>query len=171
MLFINQTTPYLRIYNPVTEAFAEFKGGKLELDPGDPDFEVVKAEALRNPAIVILENATTCPLCGEAFAGKTAAAQLGKHRKDVHFSEWVADKEAEQGEAILREVKARAPYACDLCPRVQEFGSQDELMIHIAAVHRNVELDDNGNVIGDGAGGGDNAADAVAAEPPAAVVK
>lgn len=174
MLFVCQTTPYLRVYNPETEAFAEFKGGKLELDEGDVDFEVVKAEALRNPSIVILTEAVQCAQCGEAFAGKAAAAQLGKHKKDAHFAEWVAEKEASQQEVVLKEVKARAPHACEFCPRLQEFGSAEELSVHVAAVHAHVAVDDNGNVQGSGSGeddGGDGPASATIAEPPAATVK
>lgn len=171
MLFICQTYPHLRVFNPATEGFAEFKGGKLQLDPGDADYEVVLAEAQRNPAIVMLTEAVQCEACGEPFTGKAAAAQLGKHRKDAHFDLWVADKQEEQARVVMAEVKHRSPHACDLCPRVQEFGSADELAIHVRAVHLSVEVDDNGNVQGEGAGGGGNSADAAPAEPsPAKVV-
>jgi len=163
MLFICQTYPYLRVYNPETEDFAQFQGGKLQLDPGDADFEVVKAEALRNPAIVMLVEAVQCPDCGEPFTGKAAGAQLGKHRKDAHFDRWVADRESEQ--VTTREVKGRQPHACDLCPRVQEFGSADALAIHVRAVHLTVDVDDNGNVFGEDSGG---PASAIIAEPSAA---
>ncbi|HEY6013483.1 MAG TPA: hypothetical protein VIU37_05740, partial [Candidatus Limnocylindrales bacterium] len=69
-LFINQATPYLRVYNPATEEFAQFQGGKLQLDEDDPDYGVVMAEALRNPAIIILADGVQCPECGEPFTGK-----------------------------------------------------------------------------------------------------
>jgi len=163
MLFICQTYPYLRIYDPGTGEFVQFQGGKLQLDPGDRGFEVVKAEALRNPAIVMLVEAVQCPDCGEPFTGKAAGAQLGKHRKDAHFDRWVSDREAEQ--VTTKEVKGRQPHACDLCPRVQEFGSADELAIHVRAVHLTVDVDDNGNVFSDDAGG---PASAIIAEPSAA---
>jgi hypothetical protein len=164
MLFICQTYPYLRIYDPATEEIIQFQAGKLQLDPGDRGFEVVKAEALRNPSIVMLVEAVQCPECGEPFTGKAAGAQLGKHKKEAHFEKWVTDKEAEQVQT--REVKGRQPHACDLCPRVQEFGSADELAIHVRAVHLSVDVDDNGNVF-DGEGGG-GPASAVIAEPSAA---
>lgn len=164
MLFICQTYPYLRIYDPETEDFLQFQGGKLQLDPGERGFEAVKAEALRNPAITMLTEAVQCPECGEPFTGKAAGAHLGKHRKEAHFDKWVADKQAEQ-EVQTREVKGRQPHACDLCPRVQEFGSADELAIHVRAVHLTVDVDDNGNVFGDEGGG---PASAIIAEPSAA---
>lgn len=166
MLFINQVTPYLRIYVPATEDFVQFRGGKLELDEDDPAFETVKQEALRNPSIVILTEAVQCPSCGEAFGGKTAKAQLGQHRKAAHFDLWVADKQAEQATVIMAEVKARAPHACDLCPRIQEFPDEAALNLHIRTVHVQVAVDENGNVLDAGEGGdSDNAA---AAEPEAA---
>ncbi len=165
MLFICQTNPYLRVYNPATESFALFIGGKLELDEDHPDYEVVKAEALRNPAIVMLTEAVQCHLCGEPFTGKAAKAQLGKHRKDVHFGEWVAEKQAEQDEVIRAEVKSRAPHACDLCPRAQEFPDEASLVLHVRAVHTNVSDED----LSGGSSGG--AGEAEPAEPPAAKAK
>lgn len=167
MLFLCQTTPYLRVYDPESEEFIAFSGGKLQMDESDPGYAAVMAEALRNPAIVILADGVQCPECGEPFAGKAAKPQLGKHRKEVHFEKWVADQEAANAEAIAVEVKRRQPHACDLCPRVQEFGSADELAVHVAAVHTATELDDDGNPVGSG-DGGDNAGAAAAAEPPAA---
>jgi len=168
MLFICQTNPYLRIYNPGTGDFALFVGGKLELEESHPDYEIVKTEALRNPSILMLTEATQCALCGEPFTGKAAAAQLGKHKKDAHFAEWVASKQEEQEQVIRREVKARQPHACDLCPRLAEFGSDDDLALHVKAVHTSVEVDDDGNVTGDG---GDRQAGVAPAEPVAATVK
>lgn len=165
MLFICQTYPYLRIYVPETEEFIQFQGGKLALDPGDRGYEAVKAEALRNPSIAMLAEAVQCPDCGEPFTGKTAGAQLGKHRKDIHFDQWVSEKELDKA-VQTREVKGRQLHACDLCPRVQEFGSADELAIHVRAVHLTVDVDDDGNVFaGDG---GRGPASAVIAEPSAA---
>lgn len=171
MLFINQATPYLRIYNPATEDFAQFQGGKLQLDDDHPDYEVVMAEALRNPAIIILADGIQCPECGEPFTGKAAKPQLGKHRKEVHFDKWVADAEGAAAAAIAVEVKSRQPLACDLCPRLQEFPDKDTLALHVQAVHTAVDLDDNGNPVGYGDGNADNAASTTAAEPPAAKVK
>jgi hypothetical protein len=167
MLFINQATPYLRIYNPATEGFAQFQGGKLQLEEGDDDYEVVMAEALRNPAIIVLADGIQCPECGEPFTGKAAKPQLGQHRKNVHFEKWIADQEGDAAERISVEVKRNQPLACDLCPRLQEFQTAEDLARHVQAVHTAVDLDDAGNPVGDGAGT-DNAANDVAAEPPAA---
>lgn len=152
MLFICQVNPYLRVYNPETEGFAEFKGGKLQLDPGDEDYEVVLAEAKRNPSIVILTEATICPECGEAFAGKAAPVQLGQHRKEAHFEAWVADKEKQQDTTKLTEVKHQSPHPCDLCSPMQSFRSADELAVHIRAIHLTVDVDESGNVHGEGSG-------------------
>lgn len=170
MLFICQANPYLRVYNPYTGDFALFSGGKLELEEGHPDFEVVKAEALRNPSIVMLTEATQCALCGEPFTGKAAGAQLGQHKKAAHFAEWVAAKQQEQEQVVQREVKSRQPHACDLCPRLAEFGSADDLAVHVKAAHIDVQVDDDGNVLGDG-GSGDRQIGVTPAEPTAAKAK
>ncbi|HEY6014478.1 MAG TPA: hypothetical protein VIU37_10735, partial [Candidatus Limnocylindrales bacterium] len=60
----------------------------------------------------------------------------------------------------------------DLCPRLQEFQTAEDLALHVKAVHTAVDLDEAGNPVGDGSGGtADNAASKDAAEPPAAKVK
>jgi len=166
MLFLCQVTPYLRVYNPATGGFAAFAGGRLELDEGDGDYEVVKAEALRNPSIIMLTEATQCPYCSEPFTGKAAAAHLGKHKKDAHFNEWAKEKQAEQP-LVTVEVKGRQPYACDLCVNIAPFPSEDALAIHIRAIHIATEIDDDGNVAGSGEGG-ERQAGTVPAEPAAA---
>lgn len=171
MLFLNNSQPYLRIYNPETEGFAQFQGGKLQLDEDDPDYGVVMAEAQSNPAIQILSDGVQCTACGEPFAGKAAKAQLGKHTKDVHFEIWAAGKAAENEAEIQLEVKRRQPLACEFCPRLQEFPDKESLALHVAALHTNAELDENGNPIGFGDGGGGAAGTSTPAEPPAARVK
>lgn len=163
MLFVNTTHPFLRIYNPATGGYAAFQGGRLELDEDHPDFGVVTAEAERNPFITILVNATTCPDCGEVFAGKAAPAQLGQHRKQIHFDKWIADKEVEQASFIQKEIKSRAGYACDVCSPIQTFGAEDDLASHVKFLHASApKLDDEGNDVGGG-----NAAEA-STEIPAA---
>jgi len=165
MLFINHVNPYFRIYVPELETFVEFKGGKLELDEDDPAYATVYAVCEATPNVVILQDAVQCDLCGESFRkGKTAAMQLGKHRKDVHFKEWSEEESERQAQVIRKEIKARQPFACDLCTQVQEFQTEDELAAHIKAVHIDPNADDEGNATG--AGG--NAANAEPQAAPAA---
>lgn len=171
MLFICSTYPYLRVFDPGSEEFIQFQGGKLELDEGDPGFDAVFAEAQRNPAIQVLTSAIQCPHCGEAFAGKTAKANLATHIKAVHFEKWVEGKQAEDAEAINREIIKRSPYACDQCPRLQEFQTADDLAFHVQQVHERVDIDDNGNVQGEGSGTENAGAEEPAPAPAAKASK
>lgn len=164
MLFLCQATPYLRIYNPDTESFAEFKGGKLELEEGDDDYEVVKAEALRNPSITMLTEATQCGFCGEPFVGKAAAAQLGKHKKEAHFDQWVAEKQHDAEKVVNKEVKGSQPFACDLCLNIAPFRNESDYAAHIKAIHIATDVDDEGNVKNGGSS-------VTPAEPTAAMVR
>lgn len=153
-LLLNHVTPFLQIYNPETGDYARFHAGSLQIEADDPNYEVVMAEAQRNPSITIMVSATTCELCGETFTGKAAAASLGKHRKDAHFAEWMADQDARDAARRNVELKRRAPHACDVCRPVQEFGSADDLALHVNVVHLQVNMDEAGNVIGEGSGEG-----------------
>lgn len=152
MIFINTVTPFLQIFIPPTGEFARFQGGKLEIDKDHPHFPFVMAEAQRNPAISIMANETTCPQCGETFEGRTAKMKLGAHRKEVHFDEWLADKEAADVAETQREIKSRAGYACDVCAPIQTFGDPDALARHVVEVHTiPPAMDEQGNELGGGA--------------------
>lgn len=47
--------PAYRIYDPKNDVYAQFSGGKLAIEPDDPSYGVVMAEAVRNPEIRVLE--------------------------------------------------------------------------------------------------------------------
>jgi len=154
-VLINTHTPFLKIFDEPTGEYVAFQAGKLEIDEGEPGYEAVMAEAARNPFISVIVNATTCQYCGEVYTGKTAKAQLGRHKKDIHFDLWQAEKEIEQATLIATEVKARAGYACDVCAPVQEFGTEADLAAHVALLHLKApELDDDGNEVAGGSGDG-----------------
>lgn len=137
MKFVNTATPYLKVYNPVTGGFASFVAGVLELEPDDPDFDWVKAEAERNPAISIHEHASTCDQCGDVFTGRTAAANLGQHRKQIHFDVWQAEKDHESEAAREVQIKSRSGSFCEVCVPLQEFPNAGELAAHVRLLHAN----------------------------------
>lgn len=150
-ILLNHQHPEMRILNPANGEWIAFSGGKLEIDKDDPAYDVVMAEATRNPTIVVYESVTTCDQCGEAFTGKAAKAQLGKHRKDVHFDVWLAEKDLEQAEARNVEIVKRQGIACDVCRPPQVFPDADELAIHVSVVHTAApELTDDGSDAGVG---------------------
>lgn len=143
-VFVCTSYPELRIL--AGDDYVKFIGGKLELDPDEPGYDAVKAEAIRNPAISIIENETTCEYCGEVFTGKAGKAQLGTHKKANHFDVWQAEKEIENAKTMQREVKARAGFACDVCSPVQTFGTEADLTQHVRDLHAAPpDLDDAGN--------------------------
>lgn len=143
---LNHTYPQMRILIPQTGQYREFRGGRLEIDRDDPDYDVVMAEAAANPSIVIYESVTTCDRCGEVYTGKLAAANLARHRKDVHFDVWLAEQDAEQALARNAEIKAREGFPCDVCRPVQTFGTEDELALHVTVMHTAAPaLDAEGN--------------------------
>ena len=149
LTFVNATNANFRVYNPTTGGFAEFVGGRLDLDDDDPNFEVVKAEAERNPLVTILVNETTCPYDGEVFSGKAAAAQLAAHTQRQHPEVWAAKKDLEHAEMKARALKITDGFPCDVCQPVQVFGTKDDLAQHIADLHTQPPaLDDEGNTIG-----------------------
>jgi uncharacterized protein (UPF0212 family) len=136
--FLNQTHPYLRIYNPDTGEYAQFTGGKLELDDDDANYAVVKQAAINNPSITILETAKggkNCPECGELFTGTTAAARLSLHRKAAHFDSWLADKQAADNAETNEILKAGAGIACDICQPAQVFPDAAALARHTRLLH------------------------------------
>ena len=136
--FLNQTHPYLRIYNPMSGEYAQFQGGKLELEDTDPNYAVVKQAAIDNPAITILETAKggkNCPECGELFIGTTAAARLSVHRKAAHFDAWLADKQAADNAETNEILKAGAGIACDICQPAQVFPDDTALARHVGLLH------------------------------------
>lgn len=146
LTLVNTVTPFLKIFIPDTGEYRSFQAGQLEIAEDDPDFEVVKAEALRNPSISIQVNSTTCRYCGEVFTGKAGAAQLGKHKKAIHFDVWQAEQFIEQEATNAKELKARAGFACDVCSPVQTFGTAADLADHVNLLHTAPpEMDDEGN--------------------------
>lgn len=143
-------TPWLRIYDPATGGYASFVAGKLEIDPDDPAYEVVMAEAVRNPSIQVVTKTVSCTLCGEDFGdAKTAKARLEKHVKDVHFDVWKAAKDDEYAAEMTRELKAREGFVCDVCRPVQTFGDEDTLALHVSLLHTAPPpMDSEGNSLG-----------------------
>jgi hypothetical protein len=148
---LNHTHPEMRVYVPQTGQYREFRGGKLEIEKDDPDYEVVMAEASRNPSIVVYESVTTCERCGEDFTGKLAKANLAKHRKEVHPDVVMAEEDAAFLEARNAEIKAREGIPCDLCPHAT-FPDAEALALHIKVMHTSAPpMDDEGNLKGGGA--------------------
>lgn len=168
-LLVNSTNPYLRILLPDGD-YAQFVGGQLTIDEDDtPFYDHILAEAVRNPSIAIMVSAATCRFCGADFTGKTAAKQLEEHQKEIHFDLWVKAQEVEAASVIQREIKARAGFVCDVCQPVQTFGSEDDLAVHVAALHTQPpELDDEGNTVGGDDGGGRRPGEVDPAPAPAA---
>lgn len=149
MILINTNTPFLKVYVPASGDYVSFVAGKLEIDEGDVGYDEAMAEAKRNPSISIMVNETTCRYCGEVFTGKAAAAQLGKHKKDIHFEIWQAEKLIENEAVVQKEIKSRAGYACDVCQPVQTFGDEGDLSDHVKLLHTAPPpMDDEGNEIG-----------------------
>lgn len=139
-----QKYPYLRIYNPVTGEYAQFMGGKLDIEPEDPNYAVVMAEGTANPSVDIMQTAkggVNCPECGALFTGQAKEAQAAKHRKDNHFDAWLADKEAAHQSEVNTILKSRAGVACDVCRPAQVFPDDDALGQHIRLVHTTPEDD------------------------------
>lgn len=134
--FLNQRNPALRVYCPDLDQFAEFRGGKLELEKTDPRYRWVAAQATRDPNIVVVEKVTQCDQCGETFTGGAAAADLGKHLKSIHFDVWLARKDAKDAEARNVELQRREGYHCDVCPFGQAtFGTEEDLATHVKLLH------------------------------------
>lgn len=150
--FISTSLPYLRILLD-DGSYAQFQGGRLDVAEEDPAYARVMAEAVRNPAISIMVNKTTCEYDGVVFSGDKAAAKLAEHKKEVHFDLWQKEQDLEHAKVQLTEVKARAGYACDVCQPVQTFGDEAGLAEHARLIHANApDLDAEGNTVG---GGGD----------------
>lgn len=159
MIFICTQYPAFRIYDSASDTVVQFQGGKLELEEDDPRYALVAAEALRNPAIIAVQNATTCPHCGEVFVGSAAKMQLGAHRKAVHFNEWLADKVGADAEETNTLVAGRAGFPCLDCPPGQQtFGTEADLALHARSFHATApRLTESGETIGgdpDERGGG-----------------
>lgn len=149
LTLVNTTTPFLKIYIPATGDYVSFLGGQLEIAEDDPNYEAVHAEAVRNPAISIMVNSTTCEFCGEVFTGKAGKAQLGAHIKKIHPDVWDAQQAIDRAKADAKELKSRAGYVCDVCSPVQEFGDKGSLSEHVKLLHTAPpELDADGNDVG-----------------------
>lgn len=151
-VLLNHVHPEMRILIPGTGQYRNFSGGKLEIEADDPDYSVVMAEASRNPSIVVYESVTTCPWCGEPFAGKGAPMQLGKHEKEAHFEKWAAKADAKAAEVRNAEIKARSGFACDQCPHAT-FPDEATLALHVQVMHTAAPaMDDEGNTLGEAKG-------------------
>ena len=149
-VLLNHHAPEMRIFIPETGLYREFRGGKLEIDKDDPDYSVVMAEAGRNPSIIVYESVTTCPLCGEAYTGKTAAANLAKHTKDNHYEAYLAEKDEEHAVTRNAEIKKREGVPCDACAPATYHPDDDALALHIQVMHASApSMDDEGNVKGE----------------------
>lgn len=131
---LNHRHPSLRILNPVTLEAIQFQGGRLAIEPDDPWYEIVMAEARRNSDITVLESIVTCPECGESFGGGTGKAQLASHRKHEHPTEYLMA--IDKGFAAERNavVKASLGFPCDLCAN-QTFGTEADLVLHTRTMH------------------------------------
>ncbi len=55
-LLVNRTHPFYRIFIPSSGEYAEFRHGRLSIDPGDSGYDVVMAEAERNSLITIVDD-------------------------------------------------------------------------------------------------------------------
>jgi hypothetical protein len=144
---LNRRHPYLEIYDPADGTWTAFVGGRLDIDQSNPHYAVVMAEASRNPNIVVMEDGTQCVYCGQTFTGEMAAAALGRHQKEHHPVEWLAAKEEARAEQVHLELKSQARHACDICQPLQEFGSEDQLALHMNTVHAGRPvIDSSGNV-------------------------
>lgn len=161
--------PALGVFNPATGQWIHFLGGKLDIDEGDPMYEVVMAEAARNPAIVVFANASTCVHCGETFGSK---AKVEAHVKEAHFDIWLADETGKHADTVNREVKARSGFFCDACAPNQEFPTEDELALHVATLHTAAPvLNDDGSGDGEAPAKGRKRAEQEPAAVPAATAK
>lgn len=150
---INGTNPALRIL--VSEAplrFRQFVGGKLEIEPDDPDYEAVIRVAQRTSTIRVVETAVWCPECQEPFAGKMARANLGAHRKEKHLDAYFRDQEASLARERTAIVLERSGIPCPLCPpSTERFPDRESIEIHAFAVHEGrapIELGEDGETIG-----------------------
>lgn len=133
---LNQRHPSFQIYIPDTGAWRKFVDGRLDIEPDDPDYETVMAEAKRNPTIAIYDSVTTCPHCGEPFRTK---GELSDHVKEVHFEVWLAGFDADHAEQRNIELKRRASVFCDICVPHQEFPDNDALAAHNKLLHLALE--------------------------------
>lgn len=150
MIFVCTEYPYLRILRQDGE-YAQFLGGKLELDEDEPGYAEVLAEAQRNPAVSIHVNSTTCDLCGEVFEGKNAKSNFAKHVRAIHPDVFDAEQALLHARSVEQEVKSRAGFACDVCQPVQTFGSEADLAAHVTLLHTQPPaMDAEGNEIGGG---------------------
>lgn len=154
MVFVCVEYPQLRILLPDL-TYAQFVGGKLELDPEDNGYETVLAQAEANPFISIHVNETTCDLCGEVQTGKLAKANLAKHIKDNHPNVWVAEQELAHARSMSKQLKHAEGYPCDVCAPVQTFGTKADLAEHVGLLHAQPPaMDSEGNEIAGSDDGG-----------------
>lgn len=134
-VLINRTYPNFRILNPATGLYAQFAGGKLTIEPDDPNYDFVMEAAKKYPEIIVTTKVVQCPECGETFTGGAASLELGKHRKNIHPLEWEADREASLAEERNAIIQSRQPFTCDVCQPLQEFGTADDLALHVRTLH------------------------------------
>lgn len=135
--------PELSIFNPSSGEYTKFDRGRLDIEEGDPNYEVVMAEAARNPAIAVYINASTCVHCGETVSSK---AKLAGHVKAIHFDKWIEGEDSKHATERIAQVKARAGVVCDACTPPGEFADNDALALHVSVVHTDKpDLADDGS--------------------------
>lgn len=152
--FICQKYPALQIYNPVSGDFIRFIGGRLDVTEDDPNFDVAMAEGLSNPAIQVLTGKVQCLHCGESFGDRSdSRSALEEHVKGSHMEVWQADQDASHAARIHAALKDHASFFCDVCRPMQEYPTESELANHVNAFHASApQMDDEGNIVGDGGG-------------------
>lgn len=133
--FQHRTSAAFRVLNPVSGAWAQFVGNRLDIDESDPNFPFVAAEAARNPEIIAIATGLQCPYCGDVFSGKTGRANRSNHIAANHPNEADAELDADHAAVKLQIVKAREGFACDVCQPVQTFGTEADLAAHVRLLH------------------------------------
>jgi hypothetical protein len=165
---LNAVHPSMRILLPDGD-YAQFAGGKLELEPDFAFTDHVLRVAERDPNIVIVTGGVQCRKCGAEFVGEDQDG-LEQHMADGHPEVVAAGLVAELTEKISRIEKDRATFPCDACPNpmLSVFPDEETLALHVRAVHTAPPaLDDDGNEVG-GSGESRNAAASTSTEVPAA---
>jgi hypothetical protein len=160
---INAIHPQLRIVVSAEPLrIRSFMGGKLVVERDDPDYEQLMSFATSSPEVRVVETAVWCPECGEPFAGGAAKPEMGKHRKELHFDAWIADKEAATAQEKAAVISERSGIPCPICEAqggsTERFPDFETVAVHAKAIHDSDELlprlDAEGNTIGgDGEGG------------------
>lgn len=128
VVLINHQNPALRYVMPGSGEIVQFMAGRLILEDDDPNRGTILEAAAADPTITILTVDVICDVCGQAFVGKIARADLGKHRKREHgISADANDK--------VTTVKTGTIFACNVCSPPQTFPDAGSLQTHNTAIH------------------------------------